>query len=71
MEILSDRIGIILKYGKVMGSLTKRYFFIDNNGVLYYTEDENLILELLKYTKYDENKFISVLSVGCKIINLK
>ena len=70
MEILSDRVGILLKFGKVMGSLTKRFFFIDNKGILYYTEKENIILELLKSTTYDEYKFISILSPVSKIINL-
>lgn len=70
MEILSDRIGVILKYGKLMGSLTKRYFFVDNKGVLYYQEKENLILELLKSTNYDNDKFVSLLRPISKTIQL-
>ncbi len=47
MEVLSDRIGVILKYGKVMGSLRKRYFFINNKGILHYTDKDAVIPELL------------------------
>jgi hypothetical protein len=70
MEILNDRIGILLKHGKVMGSLTKRYFFIDNHGNLYYTDKESVIQELLKHTSYDNDKFTHLVSNEEKKINL-
>jgi hypothetical protein len=72
MEILSDRIGILLKYGKMMGSLTKRYFFIDNKGILHYTDKEGPIQELLKSKTYDNQKFIQIFqSAGSKTIQLQ
>jgi hypothetical protein len=71
MEILADRIGILLKYGKLMGNLTKRFFFIDNNGNLYYTEKESTILELLKNKVYDDQKFISYFTNKEKIIKIQ
>lgn len=72
MELLSDRIGILLKYGKLMGGLTKRYFFIDNMGLLHYTESEVPIKELLKSSVYDNQKFIQIFQLsGSKIIELK
>jgi hypothetical protein len=72
MEILSDRIGVLLKYGKVMGGLTKRYFFIDNKGILHYTEKEGPILEILKSKSYDNEKFIRIFTdSGSKTIFLQ
>lgn len=70
MELLSDRIGIILKYGKVMGGLTKRYFFIDNKGILYYSEKIDPISNLLKLTSYDNDQIISSLINVSKTIIL-
>lgn len=70
MEILSDRIGVLLKYGKMMGGLTKRYFFIDNKGTLFYTEKEAPILELLKFSSYDNDKFVAHVMPHSKLINL-
>jgi hypothetical protein len=71
MEILSDRIGVLLKFGKVLGSLTKRYFFIDNNGILYYTDKEQVILNMLKHTNYDNKLFVSLISPHSKAIDLQ
>jgi hypothetical protein len=62
MSVVSDRIGVILKYGKYMGSLTKRYFYIDNEGTLFYTEQENAILTLLEETDFDDKKFTNIIS---------
>lgn len=70
MDILSDRVGILLKYGQMMGSLTKRYFFIDNNGVLYYTEKEQVISSLLKNTGYDNKQLVASVSPYSKAIDL-
>jgi hypothetical protein len=70
MEILSDRVGILLKYGKVMGGLTKRYFFIDNSGILYYMEKDNYILELLRSDSYENDRFISIVKPHSKLIHL-
>ena len=71
MEIFADRIGILLKFGKLLGNLTKRFFFIDNNGNLYYTEKESTILELLKNKVYDDKKFISYFTNKEKIIKIQ
>jgi hypothetical protein len=70
MEILADRIGVLLKYGKVMGSLTKRFFFIDNDGTLYYTEKESPISNLLKMEKYDNKELIEIIKPISKQIKL-
>jgi hypothetical protein len=71
MNIVSDRIGIILKYGKYLGSLIKRYFYIDNDGNLHYTERENAIQAILEETEYDDSKFIKIFSTHNKKLNLK
>jgi hypothetical protein len=71
MNIVSDRIGIILKYGKYLGSLTKRFFYIDNQGNLYYTENENNIQKLLQETDFDDEKFVKQISINNKKVNLK
>jgi hypothetical protein len=70
MDILADRIGIILKHGKIMGGLTKRYFFIDNKGNMLYTDKESIIQELLKNKIYDDQKFISLFTSKEKIIKI-
>lgn len=71
MEILNDRIGVLLKFGKVLGSLTKRYFFIDNSGILYYTDKEQIIINLLKHNNYDNKLFVSLVSPHSKAIDLQ
>jgi hypothetical protein len=71
MDILADRIGVLLKHGKRMGTLTKRFFFIDNNGNLYYTEKESIIHDLLKSKTYDDKKFISLFTNKEKIIKIQ
>jgi hypothetical protein len=58
MDMLSDRIGILLKYGKFIGSLTRRYFYIDNNGLLHYTQSENAILSLNLQSNYSDTEFV-------------
>lgn len=70
MELVSDRVGILIKYGKVTGSLTKRFFYIDSEGTLYYTEKEHLINEILKSQDFDDGKFVKMMSVPAKTIKL-
>lgn len=70
MEIFGDRIGVLLKYGKVMGSLTKRFFYIDNEGILYYTDKDTPLQSILKYTNFDDKAFISLMLPVSKKINL-
>jgi hypothetical protein len=67
MNLVSDRIGILLKYGKHFGSITKRYFYIDNDGFLYYTEQESLIQTISRETQFDERKFLTNLSADKRI----
>jgi hypothetical protein len=71
MDILADRIGILLKYGKMIGGITKRYFFIDNNGIMYYTDREAPILELLNHTTYDNENFVKIMTPLSKTIPLQ
>ncbi len=67
--MLSDRIGILLKYGKFIGSLMRRYFYIDNNGYLHYTESENAILTLNIQSNYEDKEFVKMFPKD-KYINL-
>lgn len=70
MEFLNDRIGILLKYGKVLGSLTKRFFYVDNSGNLYYTEDEKISKKFIESNTFKDQNFINIISPISKIINL-
>ncbi len=70
MEYLNDRIGILLKYGKVLGSINKRFFYIDNSGNLYYTNEENVSKKFLETKNFNEEYLISIISPISKKINL-
>jgi hypothetical protein len=69
MDMLSDRIGILLKYGKFIGSLMRRYFYIDNNGLLHYSESENSVLSITSQSSYSDEEFVKMFSKH-KYINL-
>lgn len=70
MEFLNDRIGVLLKYGKVLGSLTKRFFYIDNSGNLYYTNDESISNKFLETKNFKDQYLISLIAPISKKINL-
>jgi len=70
MEFLNDRIGILLKYGKVLGSLTKRFFYIDNCGNLYYTTEEGISKKFLESKNFKDENFINIIAPLSKKINL-
>ena len=70
MEIIGNRIGTILKFGKVMGRPTKRYFFIDNEGILHYTEEESIIKELLANSNKNNKILVDSIKSECKQIKL-
>lgn len=70
-NILADRIGIILKYGKLTGGLVKRYFYLDNQGTMYYSEKESPIIELLKHEQFNNDKFVDIMRPHSKEILLK
>jgi hypothetical protein len=70
MEIIGNRIGTILKYGKVMGRPMKRYFFIDNEGILHYTEHESIIKELLASPNKTNKILVDMIKSECKQIKL-
>ena len=40
MEGLSERNGILLKYSIKNGNLKKKYYFVDNSGILYYFQEK-------------------------------
>jgi hypothetical protein len=64
MNIVSDRIGIILKYGKHFGSITKRYFYIDNDGYLYYTDDMTALQTISEESDFYDQGFIDKMGHG-------
>jgi hypothetical protein len=72
MEILSDRIGCILKYGKIMKNLTRRYFYINNKGILFYYDKESIFNEIIKFTteSFNDEKIVSYIRNISKTINL-
>ena len=70
MEIIGDRIGIILKYGKVMGRPTKRFFFVDNEGNLHYTEEETIIKDLIESPNKNNRNLVDIVKPHCKQIKL-
>jgi len=70
MEFLNDRIGVLLKYGKILGSLTKRFFYIDNSGNLYYTNDEMISKKFLEMKNFNDEYLIGLIAPISKKINL-
>lgn len=70
MEFLNDRIGVLLKYGKVLGSLAKRFFYIDNTGNLYYTNDESISKKFLDTKSFNDEYLIGLIAPISKKINL-
>lgn len=70
MEIFGDRIGAILKYGKVMGRPTKRFFYIDNEGILHYSEEESLIKDILKSENKSQKAIVELIKPQCKQVKL-
>jgi hypothetical protein len=72
MEIISDRVGSILKYGKVMKNLTRRYFYINNKGILFYFDKENVFKEIISIASesFNDEKILSYIKNISKSINL-
>ena len=70
MEIIGDRIGTILKFGKVMGRPTKRFFFLDNEGILHYSEEESPIKDLLNCPNKNNKNLVELIKPHCKQIKL-
>jgi hypothetical protein len=71
MDLIGDRIGIIIKEGKLIKTLVKRYFFIDSRGVMYYTEKFGVVNSLPKISHYNEDILISTMNPVSKKIKLK
>ena len=67
---MENRVGILVKYKNVVKSLLKKYFFIDSDGILYFTSKESLINEILETDGIQIKDAIGIIQNQSKQIKL-